>query len=557
MLELFKGVNNKILLALGIAGVITVMVVFWLWSQEPKYQVLFSNYSDKDGGAIVASLEQMNIPYKVSSGGAAIMVPSDQVLQVRLKLAGMGLPKGGNVGFELLENQKYGASQFLEQVNYQRALEGELERTIQAIASVENARVHLAIPAATVFVRDREKPTASILIKLQPGRTMDTRQTNAVIHLVASSVSNLSPENISLVDQNGNLMSENGTKGGGNALDPSQLKYISDLQANIAARVEAIIAPIVGIKNVHAQASAEVDFSNLEQAEELYKPNQNKDDAVIRSSQVIESGGDGAAGPAGVPGALSNQPPAPSTIPTGKGAKDPNAADATVADSKSTTPTEKNVVTNYEVNKTVRYSQKTSGSIKRVSVAVVVNDKEETDKKGKITTRPLTDDEKKQIAELTKQAMGYSEERGDTLSVVNTAFLKPKEVELPSIPMWKDPEYIEPAKDAGKLLLGLMGLFILYRKLLKPMVIKLTGPEFLTGEAQAALEMAGGGALPMNTQGQIGMNPAPTALIDNRPELQLMAPKGYERDLEAARKFAKENPKMVADVVTTWVSGNG
>ncbi|MDP2248273.1 MAG: flagellar basal-body MS-ring/collar protein FliF, partial [Nitrosomonadales bacterium] len=198
--------GGKFLLAIGAAAVIAFMAVVWLWSQQPDYRVLFSNYSDKDGGAVVAALEQMNIPFKFSEGGSAIMVPSNHVHEARLKLASQGLPKGGNVGFELLENQKFGVSQFVEQVNFQRALEGELERSIQSVDTIQVARVHLAIPKASVFTRDQKKPTASVLLNLHAGRSLDKRQVSAIVHLVASSVSDLPIANVTVVDQNGNLL---------------------------------------------------------------------------------------------------------------------------------------------------------------------------------------------------------------------------------------------------------------------------------------------------------------------------------------------------------------
>jgi len=261
--------GSKLMLLAGVAAVVAVMVVFWLWSQQPDYRILFSNYSDKDGGAIVAALEKMNVPYKFSESGSAILVPAEQVHTARLKLASDGLPKGGNIGFELLENQKFGVSQFVEQVNFQRALEGELERSIQAIAAVQVARIHLAIPKPSVFVRDQQNPTASVLLNLHPGRTLDPQQVAAVVHLVASSVPNLPAANVTVVDQNGTLLSDTSKKQGANGLDQTQIKYVEDMQASIARRVESIITPLVGAKNVRAEASAEIDFSTTEQAAEI------------------------------------------------------------------------------------------------------------------------------------------------------------------------------------------------------------------------------------------------------------------------------------------------
>lgn len=466
--------GGKLLLVAGIAAVVAVMVVFWLWSQQPDYRVLFSNYSDKDGGAIVAALEKLNVPYKFSDSGTAIMVPAAQVHQVRLKLAADGLPKGGNIGFELLENQKFGVSQFVEQVNFQRGLEGELERSIQSIAAVEVARIHLAIPKPSVFVRDQQKPTASVLLNLRPGRTLDAQQVSAVVHLVASSVPNLPTTNVTVVDQNGNLLSDTTKKMGAKNLDPEQLKYVEEIQQSIVKRVESIISPIVGAKNVRAEASAEIDFSVQEQAAETYKPNQQPDAAAVRSMQSNETkSANGET--AGVPGALSNQPPPAATAPITTEAN----ADANGQPASNATPTntEKNLTTNYEVDKTVSYRQQPMGGVKRLNVAVVVNNMPVVDKKtGKVSYRALTVAEKTQINDLAMQAMGFNKERGDSLAIVNTPFAgEPQEV-LPAIPLWENPRVIENVKDVLRFAVGVIALLIIYRKVLKPLLNKLTTP---------------------------------------------------------------------------------
>ena len=522
--------GNKLMLVAGIAAVVAVMAAFWMWSQQPDYRVLFSNYSDKDGGMIVAALEKMNVPYKFSDSGTAIMVPAASVHQARLKLAADGLPKGGNVGFEVLENQKFGVSQFVEQVNFQRALQGELESSVQSISAVETARIQLAIPKPSVFVRDQQKPTASVLLNLRAGRTLDAQQVGAIVHLVASSVPNLATESVTVVDQNGNLLSDTSKKDGLKNLDPSQLKYLDEMQQSIVKRVESIITPIVGAKNVRAEASVEVDFSSLEQAAETYKPNQKPDDLTIRSMQSNESTSpsDGAA--TGVPGALSNQPPADATAPiaTAAPATDGTAAAAPVAPVFS----QKNTTTNFEVDKTVRYVQQGMGSIKRLNVAVVVNNIPVTDKKGKVTFRPLTPAEKTQINDLAMQAMGFNKERGDALTVVNSSFAgEPVEV-LPETPIWKNPEAIEYGKDGLKLIIGIIALMMIYKKLLKPMMVKLmAGPPKLK-EA-----------------------PATEALTDESGAApQLEAPIGNQ-NLAAAKQLAKDNPRMVASVVAGWTNG--
>jgi flagellar M-ring protein FliF len=264
---------RTVILSIGAAITIAVMIGVWMWSQTPDYRVLFSNFNDRDGGAIVASLQQQNIPYKYSDGGSAILVPSNQVHDARLKLASQGLPKGGNVGFELMENQKLGISHFLEQVNFQRALEGELARSIQAVSAVQTARVHLAIPKASVFVREQQKPTASVLLNLYPSRILDQQQVSAILHLVASSIPELQAKNVTIVDQNGNLLSDPSKQVANNNLDPSQLKYVQEFQQGIVKKIESIISPIVGIQNVRAEATADIDFSRSEQAAETYRPN--------------------------------------------------------------------------------------------------------------------------------------------------------------------------------------------------------------------------------------------------------------------------------------------
>lgn len=527
---------RKFLLMLGVAAVIAIMSGVWMWSQQPDYRVLFSNYNDRDGGAIVASLQQMNVPYKFAEGGGAILVPADQVHDARLKLASQGLPKGGNVGFELMENQKLGVSQFLEQVNFQRALEGELARSIESVAAVQAARVHLALPKASVFVRDQQKPTASVLLNLYPGRALDQQQVSAIVHLVASSVPELPVKNVTIVDQNGNLLSDTTSATGANGLDPSQLKYVQELQQDIVKRIESIITPIVGANNVRAEATADVDFSRSEQAAETYKPNQTPDASTIRSQQTSESQNAGNANPSGVPGALSNQPPAPATAPIT--AAPPNSTAPVAGGSAGNT--RKDSTINYEVDKTIRYVQQPMGGLKRLSVAVVVNYRKTTDKSGKVSARPLTAAEKTQIADLVKEAMGYNQQRGDTLNVVNSPFAGVEQEIVPELPLWKQPDTIQFAKDLGKYLLAALVLLYLFFRVLKPMLRKLTDNTNV-----AALPPPGGAddVVHLSTSGEL------VEVINNGIH-------GYQQNLDLAKQLAKQDPKVVASVVKTWVSGN-
>jgi len=522
--------GRKIMLMLGAAAVIAIMAAVWLWGQQPSYRVLFANFSDRDGGAIVAELEKMNIPYKYAEGGGALLVPADRVHDARLKLAAQGLPKGGNVGFELMENQKLGASQFLEQVNFQRAMEGELARSIESLSAVQAARVHLAMPKDSIFVSEQKQPTASVLLNLHPGRVLDAQQVSAIVHLVASSVPELSPKNVTIVDQNGNLLSDTTRTASANGMDPSQIKYVQDYQQNVAKRIESIISPIVGAENVRAEATADMDFSRSEQAVESYKPNQTPDAMAIRSQQTSESQ-NGSASPAGVPGALTNQPPAPATAPiTVPGQKTPAAA----APATPTTNTHKDSTVNYEVDKTIQYVQKAGGGLKRLSVAVVVNYRKTVDKDGKVTMKPLSPAEITQITNLVKEAMGYNQERGDTLNVVNSSFAsQPPEI-IPDVPLWKQPQTIDMALQAGKYLLMAVALLLLYLRMLKPMLKKIAEAPALPAPGHDAHLHHGGGDDMMALPGQ----------------------RNYQENLARAQKLASEDPRVVANIVKTWVGSH-
>ena len=525
--------GRKMLLMLSVAGVIAVMVAIWMWGQKPDYRVLFSNFSDRDGGAIVAELEKMNIPYKYSEGGAAVMVPADRVYDARLKLASQGLPKGGNVGFELMENQKLGSSQFIEQVNFQRAMEGELARSIESVSAVQAARVHLAMPKDSIFVSEQKSPTASVLLNLHPGRTLDPQQVSAIVHLVASSVPELSPKNVTLVDQNGSLLSDTAKTASATGMDPTQIKYVQDLQQSVVKRIESIISPIVGSGNVRAEATADVDFSRSEQAVESYKPNQSPDAITIRSQQTSESL-NGAANAGGVPGALSNQPPAPASAPLNASAP-PGPSAATPAAPNANT--RKDATINYEVDKTIQYVQQSGGGLKRLSVGVVVNYRKVTDKAGKTSMKPLTPAETAQITNLVKEAMGYNQARGDTLNVVNSPFALPEQEIIPELPMWKQPDNIALAKDTGKYLLIAAALLLLYLRVMKPMLKKIAEIPALP-----APDHAHHAHVVHGTHGE---------LIE-MPE----GHRNYQDSLARAQKLANEDPRVVANIVKTWVGNN-
>lgn len=541
--------QKKMALAGGLAMAIALLVGLLLWSRAPDYEVLFSNINDKDGGAIVAALQQANVPYKYSEGGHAILVPSQYVHDSRLKLAAQGLPRGGSIGFELMESQKLGQSQFSEQVTYQRALEGELARTIGTLAAVDGARVHLAIPKQSAFLRDDQKPSASVVVSLLGGRTLSPEQVGGIVHLVASSVPQLQPASVSVLDQNGNLLSSNRDARDNAALNPTQLKYVSEVEAATIRRVEAMLEPLVGRGNYRVQTAADVDFNQAEQTAETYKPNPTPN-AAIRSQQLSESE-TSQPNAAGVPGALTNQPPAPATAPV----TTPPAPGTPATEGTNGQPamqpisTRKDSTTNFELDKTVQHVRQSVGQIKRLSVAVLVNQKTETDKDGKVVPVPPSEADIQRITALTREAMGFNEARGDTLNVASAPFTEVADV-TPETPLWKDPETVGFARELLKYLLVAGVAAYLLLGVLRPLVRSLTAPPEAEEEEpeirDVTLDENGQpvAALPGGEAAQLELSPEARALLD------------FDKKLEMAREFSKNDPKAVAEVIKLWVSGD-
>ncbi len=535
-----------------LAAAIALVIAAWLYNQTPDMKVLYGNLSDRDGGAIIAALQQMNVPYKFTEGGA-ILVPSARVHEARLQLAAQGLPKGGTVGFELMETQKLGTSQFQEQVNYQRGLEGELARTIQALAAVETARVHLGLSKPSVFLKDQEKPTASVMVTLRAGRTLDRGQVSAIVHLVSNSVPDLPPKNVSVVDQSGSLLSDP-PRDENNSLDESQLKYIRDVEQGMTRRVENILGPVLGMDNIRAQVSAELDFSRGEKADEVYKPNQDPAAAAVRSHQSTESHAGDVPKDAGVPGALTNQPPADAKAPI-NGAKTAAGTPAAVPQSTDS----KEATTNYEVDKSIVYTQRPAGSVKRLTVAVVVNNKHEVDAKGKVTTRPLTPAELTQMTDLVQNAVGYDKTRGDVVTVVNTPFnTVEKDLTPPELPLWKQPEMIEMAKDAGRYLLLAAVVGYLWFGYIRPAFRKLSGTVETAEEKSAKdAEKTGREVLAGEESELLALESERAngvAALSNQ-EAEQVPKDPLQTDLDALKVMAKEDPKLMATVLRGWVNG--
>jgi flagellar M-ring protein FliF len=527
-------VKSRLGLGLGLAALVAVLAALTLWSSQGDYKVLYANLSDKDGGAIIAQLSQMNVPYRYTEGGGAILVPADKVHDLRLKLASAGLPKGSVVGFELMDGARFGQTQFQERLTFQRGLEGELTRSITAMPSVQNARVHLALPNQNGFFREQQKPSASVMLSLFPGRTLDRAQVAGIVHLVSSSVPEMNPKAVSVLDQTGTLLSGPQDNNHGAGLDAQQLQYVSQIEASYTKRILDILEPVVGRDNLRAQVTADVDFSQTESTSEEFKPNQGPDaQATVRSMQSNEQNGSQGGGASGIPGATSNQPPVAATAPL-TGASSPLQGAQGGGQSSSS----RSAVTNYEVDKTVKVTRNATGSVKRLNAAVVVNHITKTDAKGKTTTVPLSSDEIEKLNVLVRESIGFKQDRGDSVKVINAPF-KVEAAPKDDTPIWKQPQTVDLLRagvvPAALALVALVIIFTLIRPALKAALAPAPA-----AEPREAL-----------------------AVVDDNEEfpagepdvLRIESPK-VSAHLASARTFAKENPSAVANIVRGWVNGD-
>lgn len=545
--------QRKLMLGGGIAALLAIFIAMLLAGREGEYRVLYSNLSDKDGGAIIAQLQQMQVPYKYTEGGGAIMVPAEKVHDLRLKMASAGLPKGSVVGFELMENQKFGVTQFQERLNFQRGLEGELTRSIQALSGVESARVHLALPNQNGFFREQQKASASVVLTLLPGRSLDKAQIAGIVHLVSSSVPEMSPKAVSVVDQSGSLLSgpKEGMESAQAGLDAQQLQYVRQIESNFTQRVRDILEPVVGRDNLRAQVTAEVDFSQVEQTAEEFKPNQGPNQATIRSQQSSEQVGQGSNTPSGIPGAATNQPPVPATAPV-NGASQPLGA----AQQGATGGTSRREnVTNYEVDRTVRVIRNSTGNVRRLNAAVVLNHRSVTDAKGKTTTEAISQEELDKLTALVREAIGADEKRGDSVKLITTPFQITKE-EPQEVSLWKDPQTQDMIRTlAVPLGLALAALIVVFGAI-RPAIkaARPLPPEPADEQPKLSAVVDDLNELPA-LEGPEGVKLRPGEVIgeDGLPVPALEAP-GIDARLEEARKMARENPLAMATLLRGWVN---
>ena len=524
-------------LIVGLAATIALGVAIVLWSQEPNYGLLYANLTDKDKAAVMEALTQANIPYKLDPATGAITVPASKVHDARLRLASQGLPKGSEIGYELLEKpQGFGTSRMAELARHQRALEGELARSIMALNSVDTARVHLAIPKQTVFVRERSKPSASVVVHLYPGRVMDDSQIAGIVHLVASSVPELEAEGVTVVDQRGRLLTTQ-LLNRDVAMTDAHFKYTQRLQETYAQRVLAILEPIVGDGGVKAQVAVDVDFTAVESTSEVYDPTET----AVRSEQILEQETIGAE-VGGVPGALTNQPPQAGVIAEQVQQLDANGQPIP-AEPLAPRNTSNRVVRNYEVDRTVSYSRGVPGTVRRLSVAVVVDNKPGPD--GEMV--PYTEEELGRLNALVREAVGFDEVRGDTINIVNTAFVREgiEAVEVEPVPFYQEPWLWDLAKQV----MGALGVLFLVLFVLRPVLRSLAEK----GKEAPLVALPGGEGAGQLPPGAAPGLPAGGSSAQKALE-QLKAGGEYEDQLTAAKSLVQDDPKRVAQVMKTWLA---
>lgn len=518
---------RQIGLMIGLAASVALGVAVALWSQTPSYSLLYGSLSQRDAAQVADALQKANIPFKIDESSGALMVVSTQLQKARMQLAADGLPKGLSNGFEMLQqDQGFGTSQFVETARYQHALEGELARTISSLRNVESARVHLAIPKRSVFLRKQESPSASVVVNLYAGRGLDDGQIASIVHLVASSVPHLTANQVTVVDQRGNLLTARDTASE-MGMTSTQFAYNRKVEDSYIKRIEDLLMPLIGAGKVRAQVAAELDFTVTEKTQEVFNP----DLPALRSEQVSEDQASSSISGNGIPGTLSNQPPAAGSTAATEGGSGENSGNSS-----------KRSVRNYELDKTISHTRLATGNVRRLSVAVVLDDKQTVNEEGASVRAPWTEEELAKFTTLVKEAVGFSAQRGDSVQLINASFQPTPEAEpLPEPPIWEQPWLW----DLLKQLAGVVGVLILIFGVLKPTLRNLTEKGLVV--AQPALPKGenelGEDQVSLSGAQQTNSLPSPT--------------QQYEQQLTTARGMVQQDPKRVAQVVKNWVNEDG
>lgn len=537
-LDRVPGLRQLVLLVV-IAAAVAVGVWAVLWMEEEPYSILFSRLPDGDAAEIVQALDAAAIPNRYRAGAGTIMVPSDQVHTARLQLASLELPVSGDVGFEMFaESNGLSDSQFIESARYQRALEVELQRTISSIRAIRTARVHLAVPRPTVFVRDREPAGASVLLNLHPGRRLEPAQVESIVNLVASSVPEMEAAQVTVVDSTGDLLSDRGSSEDQDSL--SQIERLTQrIEVRYRERIESLLTPLVGRGRVRAQVAVRLSPELLEETREVF----DDENQIVRSEQISEQTG-GFTAARGIPGALSNQPPiTPQDAQAGQGDDEQDAA--------GTPPNERPMQTealrNFEIGRTIQHIQQPSGEIRRISAAVIVDEKEVATADGEVESVPYSAEEIERMSELVRQAIGFDAARNDSVSVFSAAFQESGEMEQvePEAPSLIDrldlPGILRIAAITVVLLLLILSVI---RPTLRQLVMTLP-PRTMALPPAVAQSLPGGG----NTGGDDS--------AESRGEPAKNRSNPYAEKVSAAKGIVKEDPKRVAQVVKQWVNEDG
>ncbi len=554
---------KPILLLVGIAAAVAAGVTVVLWTRGPSYSLLYANIAAEDQSAVAQALDTAQIPYRIQPGSNNIEVASERVSEARMKLAGQGLPEGSGSSFAMMDKDPgFGVSQFMENARYQHALESELARTIANLRPVEGARVHLAIPHQTAFVRDHHPGSASVFVQVKPGRRLEQGQVQAIVNLVASSVPEMEASQVTVVDQQGRLLSS--PEGHDEfALREQQFDMVHRLEEDYTQRIEALLTPMVGAGRVRAQVVAQMDMSVSEEAREQYRP----DSQIVRSEQVSEQNSRDGSSSGGVPGALTNQPPpagvAQPPPPNTANKTDPNAANAANKPAAATpaltepvgatgvggndSSSSKSTTRNYEMDRTLAYTHQPAGKLKRLTVAVLVDNMRATDKEGKIKDVALTQAQLDHVTQLVKDAVGFDESRGDNVNVVNASFTSDapsNDGELESPPFWESPLFLNMAKLLG----GVTVLLVLVLSVLRPMVRTLIGP---TRSPVHLMPRTGTEADEGGAAAQLANGNSPAALPGAQTKEVALT---HEQQVAAARTLVNQDAKRVAQVVRGWVA---
>jgi len=540
----------------GLAAAVAIGTVVVMWSAEPNYAPLYTNMSGQDSAEVVDVLVSSNIDFRLDANTGSVLVDQSKLAEARLKLAAQGLPEGQAKGLEMLqEDQGMGTSQFIENARYNHALEAELVRSIESIRSVDTARVHLAIPEQSIFIRNRTKPSASVMVKLHSGRVLNRGQVGAIVQMVASSVPMMEASEVAVVDQFGRLLSED--EDSGMAKTSKQFEYTRQLEDNYVDRIINLLQPIVGSGRVNAQVAAQLDFSAVESTREAYDPERS----VIRSEQISEEEVRSFSDALGIPGALSNQPPGAGTTEPGDGV----AVEGEVTEEASIPSNQNRSATrNFEVDRIISHTSNPVGSVQRLSVAVVIDDKTTIADDGSVSKAPYTDEEIARFISLVKETIGFDENRGDSVSVLNTSFLETPAPVVEEVPVWKNLMGEAWIMNLVKQVLGAIGLLIVYFLFGRPFLRSLNpnrGEVDAGGQAALGVDAGAGQAQMPMTQAQAmamqggGVNGIPNLADDPNNPAAMMRRKDatYDQKLDMAKSLVTDDPARVANVMKHWV----